>query len=87
MVQAVEALVNRTLRDLEIAHVADSIVGSVLVKGVSGGQLKRVNIGMGVMAMPSVRFCAEQLRCRPGVLSSFLVLFCVWRVVCGISSG
>ena len=55
----ISALVRKTLRDLEIAHVADSIVGGVSRKGISGGQLKRVNIGIGVMAMPSVLFLDE----------------------------
>ena len=38
--------VDQVLDLLQIAHVQDSIVGSVEKRGISGGQRKRVNIGL-----------------------------------------
>ncbi len=54
-----EKLVNETLRVLLLDHVRNSIVGSVEKRGISGGQRKRVNIGLEVAAEPAVIFLDE----------------------------
>ncbi|KAL7750819.1 hypothetical protein RI367_003776 [Sorochytrium milnesiophthora] len=44
---------------LGLTHVADSVIGDERVRGVSGGQRKRVNIGMELVAEPSLLFLDE----------------------------
>ncbi|KAF0543785.1 putative ATP-dependent permease ADP1 [Gigaspora margarita] len=44
---------------LELSHVMDSIIGNEEQRGISGGQRKRVNIGMELVAEPSVLFLDE----------------------------
>jgi len=48
-----------TLKFLEIDHVVHSIIGDERKRGVSGGQRKRVNIGMELVARPKVLFLDE----------------------------
>ncbi|ORZ40610.1 hypothetical protein BCR44DRAFT_1425381 [Catenaria anguillulae PL171] len=50
---------------LGMSHVQHSIIGDERVRGVSGGQRKRVNIGMELVAAPSILMLDEQkTRCR-----------------------
>jgi len=49
----------QTLEDMQLIDVRDSLVGDVGKRGVSGGQRKRVNIGVELMAMPKVLFLDE----------------------------
>jgi ABC-type multidrug transport system ATPase subunit len=51
--------VDEVLEMLQIAHVQHSIVGSVEKRGISGGQRKRVNIGLELVADPDVLFLDE----------------------------
>eukprot|EP00949_MAST-11_sp_MAST-11-sp1_P002685 g2685.t1 len=51
--------VDEVLSMMQIDHVADSIVGNVEKRGISGGQRKRVNIGLEVVADPTVLFLDE----------------------------
>ncbi|KAH6572071.1 hypothetical protein BASA60_006843 [Batrachochytrium salamandrivorans] len=44
---------------LGMSHVAGSIIGDEETRGISGGQRKRVNIGMELVAEPSVLFLDE----------------------------
>lgn len=48
-----------TLSVLGIMHIKDSLVGDARRRGVSGGQKKRVNIGMELAAMPAIIFMDE----------------------------
>ncbi|GBC06719.1 hypothetical protein RclHR1_00700018 [Rhizophagus clarus] len=48
-----------TIRFLELSHVMDSIIGNEEQRGISGGQRKRVNIGMELVAEPSILFLDE----------------------------
>jgi len=52
-------LVNKVLVDLELFDIKDLQVGDLLNKKVSGGQRKRLNIGLELMREPAVLFVDE----------------------------
>ncbi|XP_061427106.1 broad substrate specificity ATP-binding cassette transporter ABCG2-like isoform X1 [Lethenteron reissneri] len=54
-----EQRVERIISELGLTKVADSKVGTELVRGVSGGERKRTNIGMELITDPSVLFLDE----------------------------
>lgn len=56
---AVHKLVMRTLEDLGLMETKDLKVGSPLRKTISGGQRKRLNIGLELLREPAVLFCDE----------------------------
>jgi ABC-type lipopolysaccharide export system ATPase subunit len=45
--------------DLFLTRVKDSIVGSIVKRGISGGQRKRVNIALEVVGRPSILYLDE----------------------------
>ncbi|XP_077074756.1 broad substrate specificity ATP-binding cassette transporter ABCG2 isoform X1 [Siphateles boraxobius] len=51
--------VERLIQELGLSKVADSRVGTQLIRGVSGGERKRTNIGMELIIDPSVLFLDE----------------------------
>lgn len=55
----VDAIVDYVLKKLCIDHIADRIVGTVERRGISGGQRKRVNIGMEIVTFPSLLIMDE----------------------------
>ncbi len=55
----VDALIMRTLNDLGLSEIKDLKVGSPLQKTISGGQRKRLNIGLELLREPAVLFCDE----------------------------
>jgi ABC-type multidrug transport system ATPase subunit len=55
----VKQVVEYTISMLGMSHIQDKIVGSVEKRGISGGQRKRVNIGMEVVTMPSLLIMDE----------------------------
>lgn len=57
--EAIDALVMRVLEDLGLAEIKDLKVGSPLRKTISGGQRKRLNIGLELLREPAVLFCDE----------------------------
>ncbi|UII25205.1 ATP-binding cassette domain-containing protein [Fulvivirga maritima] len=54
-----EALVNKVLANLGLIEIQNLKVGSPLEKTISGGQRKRVNIGLELLREPSVLFVDE----------------------------
>ncbi|UII20655.1 ATP-binding cassette domain-containing protein [Fulvivirga ligni] len=57
--QETEALVTKTLSSLGLLETKDLKVGSPLEKTISGGQRKRLNIGLELLREPSVLFVDE----------------------------
>lgn len=55
----IDALIMRTLNDLGLVEIKDLKVGSPLQKTISGGQRKRLNIGLELLREPAVLFCDE----------------------------
>lgn len=55
----VNTLVLKVLEDLGLAEIRDLKVGSPLQKTISGGQRKRLNIGLELLREPAVLFCDE----------------------------
>ena len=58
----IEDLADSVLANLGLSRVANSIVGDVNRRGVSGGEKKRVNIGVELMSRPRLLFLVRQLR-------------------------
>lgn len=54
-----EQKVERLIEELGLTKVADSRVGTQLIRGISGGERKRTNIGMELIIDPSVLFLDE----------------------------
>ncbi|XP_022616861.1 ATP-binding cassette sub-family G member 2-like [Seriola dumerili] len=54
-----EQKVNKLIQELGLSRVADSRVGTQLIRGISGGERKRTNIGMELIIDPSVLFLDE----------------------------
>lgn len=57
--EEVDELVNKTLSNLGLQETKDLKVGSPLEKTISGGQRKRLNIGLELLREPSVLFVDE----------------------------
>ncbi|KAK7931561.1 hypothetical protein PG985_002273 [Apiospora marii] len=57
--EEIESHVNSVIECLELSHVRDSLVGSVGKPVISGGQRKRVSIGMELAAAPMSIFLDE----------------------------
>lgn len=55
----IDVLVNKVLDDLGLSETKDLKVGSPLKKTISGGQRKRLNIGLELLREPAVLFCDE----------------------------
>src|SRR5690606_39464698 len=53
--EEIDALVLRVLEDLGLAEIRDLKVGSPLRKTISGGQRKRLNIGLELLREPAVQ--------------------------------
>ncbi|MBL7857053.1 MAG: ATP-binding cassette domain-containing protein [Cyclobacteriaceae bacterium] len=57
--EEIDALVIHVLEDLGLVEIKDLKVGSPLRKTISGGQRKRLNIGLELLREPAVLFCDE----------------------------
>ena len=56
---AIKQLVSKTLKRLGIYEIKDLKVGSIMDKVISGGQRKRINIGLELIREPSILFIDE----------------------------
>ena len=63
---ALSLCVNRTILLLGLWDVRNSVIGDERVRGISGGQRKRVNIGMELVTNPAVIFLGND---RPTTVS------------------
>uniref|UniRef100_A0A3P9LH08 ATP-binding cassette, sub-family G (WHITE), member 2a n=1 Tax=Oryzias latipes TaxID=8090 RepID=A0A3P9LH08_ORYLA len=54
-----DKMVDRVIQELGLGRVADSKVGTQLIRGISGGERKRTNIGMELIIDPPVLFLDE----------------------------
>ena len=52
-------LVERTIQALGLGSIRDSVVGTVEKRGISGGQRKRVNVGLELVIEPSLLILDE----------------------------
>ena len=52
-------MVKEIMRLLGIEHIRNSIIGNEEQRGISGGQKKRVNIGMELVSNPKILFLDE----------------------------
>jgi ABC-type lipopolysaccharide export system ATPase subunit len=57
--QEISARVNSTISELGIPHVQHTIIGNEHTRGISGGQRKRVNIAIELVAAPKVSCVAR----------------------------
>jgi ABC-type multidrug transport system ATPase subunit len=55
----VDAIVEDTLRLLSLTEIRHSAIGDEETRGISGGQRKRVNIGIELVSDPRILFCDE----------------------------
>ena len=51
--------VMQTLYTLDLTHIQHSIIGDEFERGISGGQRKRVNVGLELVADPKLLFLDE----------------------------
>uniref|UniRef100_A0A7S1THM9 Probable ATP-dependent transporter ycf16 n=1 Tax=Compsopogon caeruleus TaxID=31354 RepID=A0A7S1THM9_9RHOD len=54
-----ETRVNETIQELGLSRVRNSQIGNEIIRGVSGGERKRVNVGVELVADPSLIFLDE----------------------------
>lgn len=52
-------LVDTILKQLELEKCADSLIGNIMIRGISGGEKKRVSIGVELITQPKVLFLDE----------------------------
>jgi len=57
--ERIERITDDVLNVMQIDHIQNSIVGGVEQRGISGGQRKRVNIGLELAAEPTLLFLDE----------------------------
>ena len=52
-------MVDEMIRILHLENCADTMIGNELIKGISGGEKKRVSIGVELITQPSILFLDE----------------------------
>eukprot|EP00656_Telonema_subtile_P011191 TRINITY_DN1550_c0_g1_i1.p1 TRINITY_DN1550_c0_g1~~TRINITY_DN1550_c0_g1_i1.p1 ORF type:complete len:605 (+),score=137.62 TRINITY_DN1550_c0_g1_i1:137-1951(+) len=57
--EELEQVVERVLQELDLMECADTMVGGMLVTGLSGGQRKRTSVGVELVTNPSIVFLDE----------------------------
>jgi ABC-type multidrug transport system ATPase subunit len=61
--EAKAAVVESAISRLGLSRCADVRIGNALVKGISGGQAKRTNIGLALVSSPRVLFLDGTWHC------------------------
>ena len=56
---AIEKLVNGNIQELGLTSCCDTVIGGKFKKGISGGEKRRVSIGIELVASPSILFLDE----------------------------
>lgn len=51
--------VQKVIQELGLTNVKDTMIGNQIVRGISGGERKRVNIGTELVTDPALLFCDE----------------------------
>nr|XP_057923955.1 broad substrate specificity ATP-binding cassette transporter ABCG2-like [Doryrhamphus excisus]XP_057923956.1 broad substrate specificity ATP-binding cassette transporter ABCG2-like [Doryrhamphus excisus] len=69
-----EQRVDTLIQELGLSRVADSRVGTQLIRGISGGERKRTNIGMELIINPSVLFLDEPTTGLDASTANFVLL-------------
>ncbi len=82
-----EAAVERTLRALGLEGVADSLIGDPDARGISGGQKKRVSIGLELVADPALLLLDEPTSGLDASASRALVAALRGIVRCGVTAA
>ena len=52
-------MVDEMIKTLRLEKCADTMIGNELIKGISGGEKKRVSIGVELITQPSILFLDE----------------------------
>lgn len=58
----IEEIVDKLLKEFDLDRVADNKIGTIFKRGLSGGQKKRVDVGIEFVAPPLVLFLDEPTR-------------------------
>jgi ABC-type multidrug transport system ATPase subunit len=54
--------IDRVLSQMGLEHARHTIVGTPLKKGISGGERKRLSVGMELLVEPKLIFLGEQFK-------------------------
>lgn len=74
--RSLDAVVRRTVRMLELGPILNRRIGSLELGGLSFEQMKRVSIGIELVANPSVVFCDEPTSGLDARAAMFVPVFC-----------
>lgn len=82
--EEIAELADETLANLGLARVANSPVGDIKRRGVSGGEKKRVNIGLELMALPSICTSSPLFQLADHIFFSFCILLTLTSLLCPV---
>ena len=78
--EEIEDLADEIMANLGLSRVANNMVGDVTRRGVSGGEKKRVNIGLELMSRPSAIFLDEPTSGLGTCALVFRLIVCLYGV-------